>query len=291
MNQQIIICYVPVIHSGYLELFDTYPRATIAVLGDTVLKKRFDYLRKDVRALRPDTAAEILSGMKRTAIVLEENDLVNALEKSEIIMPDDDISHNLVEEFNVTQAVFAQVFLRWDRKAVDTNQTVQPDRTIELPAEDKVVTALYEEASKSTNWWRNVAAAIVENGAVQSVAHNSSVPTEYSSTVDGDPRITASRGANIDTSVDIHAEARLIGGAAKQGEKLAGTSLYVTTFPCPTCAKLISASGIRHCYFVDGYATIDGQSILKANGIEIIKIESTAVSSSLRQKPREYPTN
>ncbi|MBP7857549.1 MAG: deaminase [Candidatus Saccharimonadales bacterium] len=291
MDQQIIICYVPVIHAGYVELFDTYPRATIAVLGDTVLKKRFDYLRKDVRALRPNTVAGILSGMKRTAIVLEENDLANALEKSEIIMPDDDISHILVEEFHVTQAVFVPVFLRWDRKAVDTNQTVQPDRSIELPADDEVVTALYEQASKSTNWWRNVAAAIVENGAVQSVAHNSSVPTEYSSAVDGDPRITASRGANIDTSVDIHAETRLIGEAAKRGEKLAGTSLYVTTFPCPTCAKLICASGIKHCYFVDGYATIDGQSILKANGIEIVKIVSPAVSSSSRQKPREYPAN
>lgn len=289
MSQQHIVCYVPVIHTGYLEFFASNPDAVIHVLGNDVLRKRFDYLRKDIRALAPDAAASIVRGMGREADIVGEADLAAMLKNEQLIMPDDDISQSLIQEFGLKDVRLDPVFLRWDRKATETNQEVQPDRTVNVPAENTIVAALYAEASKSTNWWRNVAAALVDDGKVVALTHNSSVPTEYSSMIDGDPRITAHRGINIDTSLDIHAEAQLIGGAAKRGEKLNGASLYVSTFPCPTCAKLIAASGIKQCYFVEGYATVDGQSILKANGVEIIKVDTDAQPFTLSQRAKKYP--
>lgn len=289
MSQQHIVCYVPVLHAGYLEFFDQHPGAHIHVVGTSVLQKYLGYARKDVRALSPDTVVKLLNASSYNADVLEVTDLETILRDNAPTMPDDDLSRVLVEAFNLQNATLEPVFLRWDRKAVDVNEDVQPDRTIELPADDAVLKALYEEANKSTNWWRNVAAAVIENGKVQAISHNSSLPTEYSSAIDGDPRITANRGTSIDTSIDIHAEAQLIGGAARRGEKLNGVSLYVSTFPCPTCAKLIAASGIKHCYFVEGYASIDGQSILKANGVEIIKVDTDARPFTLRQRAKKYP--
>jgi dCMP deaminase len=291
MSQQHIICYIPVIHTGYMELFAAHPGAVIHVLGTSVLTKRFDYLRKDIRALEPSVAAEIVRGTGRAAEVLEEDELADVLKRPGLVMPDDDISHALAEDFDLQDITFEPVFLRWDRRAVDTDQDVAPDRTVKLPADDPTITALYEEAGKSTNWWRNVGAALVDGTRVIALAHNSSVPTEYSSAVDGDPRITASRGVGIDTSIDIHAEARLIAEAAAGGKAVKGASIYVSTFPCPTCAKLIAASGIAACYYVEGYATVDGQSLLKASGVEIVKIESSIPSAFPRQKPRKYPSS
>ncbi len=290
MTKRHIVCYVPVIHQGYIDFFAQYPEADIYLLSAPVLASRFDYLRKDIRALQPANVAALLKGMGRSATeVTDASQVKQVLQTESVIMPDDDISHALAEEFGAGRVVFEPVFLRWDRKATDTNQEVRPDRTVSLTAaDDPLISALYSEAGKSTNWWRNVGAAVVENGQVISLAHNGSVPTEYSSALDGDPRILAQRGAAIDTSIDIHAESRLIGEAAAQGIKLSGKAMYVTTFPCPTCAKLIAASGIHQCYFVEGYASIDGQSILQANNVEIIKIETSPPEIS-RQKSKPYP--
>jgi dCMP deaminase len=286
-----LICYIPVLHAGYMQFFAQHPGAHIYVVGTSVLKQYLDYARKDVRALSPEMVVEILTAMGRNASVLELEALESTLHGSSVVLPDDDLSHALMSEFGVQDSTLEPVFLRWDRKAVDANQDVQPDRSVSLPADDAIITVLYEEASKSTNWWRNVAAALVEEGKVTAIAHNGSVPTQYSSALDGDPRITAHRGSDIDTSIDVHAEARLIGGAAKRGETLDGASMYVSTFPCPTCAKLIAASGIKQCYFVEGYATIDGQSVLKASDVEIVKIETTAEPTPSRQKSLEYPSS
>ena len=289
VSQQRIICYVPVLHDGYLQFFAAYGDAQMYVLGSSILRARFDYLRKDIRALAPEAVASLLHGLGRETDVLEDSELEAVLKADgQIIMPDDDISHELAAEFKLNNAKFEPVFLRWDRQAVGTNQDVKPDRITQLSSDDPPISVLYKEAGKSTNWWRNVGAALMSKNNVLALAHNGPVPTEYSSAIDGDPRITAKRGEAIDTSIDIHAEARLIGEAAARGEKLAGASLFVTTFPCPTCAKLIAASGIAACYFIEGYASLDGQSILKSSGIEIIKVK-TSVARNVHQKLKRYP--
>lgn len=291
MAVQKLICYVPVIHQGYIEFFESYPDAEIHVLSRSVLASRFDYLRKDVRTLEPSSVVRLLKGMGRSATEVKSDSQVKSLfETAGVIMPDDDISHALDEEFGGENVTFEPVFLRWDRKAIDTNQDVQPDRTVSINADDPIIATLCQEASKSTNWWRSVGAALVIDNTVIAAGHNSPMPTEYSSAIYGDPRILSGRGADIDLSIDIHAEPSAIGRAAAEGKALAGAALYVTTFPCPTCAKLIAASGIAQCYYVEGYATLDGQSILKANNVEIIKVK-TKLPELSRQKPKEYPAN
>jgi deoxycytidylate deaminase len=64
--------------------------------------------------------------------------------------------------------------------------------------------------------------------------------------------------------------------AARTGTALEGADLYVTTFPCPACARLIAESGFRRCYFSGGYSVLDGDGILRAAGVELFWVDPAA---------------
>lgn len=290
-EKEMVVGYFPVLHKGYLDLLNNHPEADIGVLDSDILS-RFDYLRKDIRALEPSEALELLQGTGRNAVELGEAALKLAVESERnIIMPDDDVSNQLVQEFDIKTAILKPVFLRWDRRNTIKDTDVVPDQIIAMDSDDSVIKALYASARKSPNWWRHVAAAVVNSEAqIDAIHFNTSVPTEYSSAIDGDPRITARRGEAIERSIDIHAETKLIAEYARKGESTLGKSIYVTTFPCANCAKLIAESGFSRCYFIEGYATIDGQSILKASGVKLIKI-ITDTPEPDPQRLRPYPTS
>jgi dCMP deaminase len=105
-------------------------------------------------------------------------------------------------------------------------------------------------------------------------AHNQATPTIHSSWMYGDPRNNYKKGADIEKSIFMHAEAQLVAKAAKEGTSLQGADLYVTTFPCPPCAMLIANSGIKRLYYASGYAVLDGKNVLQKQGVKIIKVES-----------------
>ena len=69
------------------------------------------------------------------------------------------------------------------------------------------------------------------------------------------------------------AEAGMIAEAAKKGVSLEGTEMYVTDFPCPVCAKQIAYSGVKKLYYTKGYSVLDGERILKDNGVRIIQVK------------------
>ena len=51
----------------------------------------------------------------------------------------------------------------------------------------------------------------------------------------------------------VHAEMNAIMDAARLGRSIKGATLYVTTFPCHSCAKHIIASGISRVVFIEPY--------------------------------------
>lgn len=51
----------------------------------------------------------------------------------------------------------------------------------------------------------------------------------------------------------IHAEVNAISQAARFGQSVLGASLYVNTFPCWPCFKILAASGIGTIFFDDDY--------------------------------------
>ena len=62
----------------------------------------------------------------------------------------------------------------------------------------------------------------------------------------------------------------MVAQAARAGRPLNGADLYVTTFPCPACARLIAESGLRRCYFTGPYSVLDGDKVLHAAGVELL---------------------
>jgi deoxycytidylate deaminase len=265
--------YIPVVHDGYIRAFDRHPDARIGVFNKDILEN-IPYTRKDIRALNPEDAVQAISGLGREAFVMGQLSLQEAL-KRPIIMPEDDITRTLIIENPDADITTEPIFLRWDRDNSTEKQAILPDRIVRIDGDDSIIKMLDEEMNQSANWWRHVGSVVIdaENNIILR-AHNNSLPTEYTSWIEGDPRITAHKGNEIDRSIDAHSEIVNIAEAARRGIALEGKSIMVTTFPCPYCAKAIAHSGIKSCYFIEGYATLDGQTTLKDAGVEIVKIET-----------------
>jgi dCMP deaminase len=291
MNQKsdkLVAGYMPVVHQGYLDILARHPDSEVGIF-DSSITSQFDYLRKDIRAVESDVVARILSGLGHAAISLGLDDLISRTStKKEIILFDDDVSHTIVETLPESPAsiTFDSPFLRWDRRNSGVNTEITPDRIVNDL--DHIAVPLFEEAEKSSDWWRQVAAGIIDNGQLI-VTHNRAMPHEHAHFIDGDPRITSGRGADIDKSLFIHAEADLIAHMAQVGISTRNKDIFVTTFPCPNCAKLIAASGMKACYFIEGYATLDGQRVLKDAGVEIVKVENRTDHADGSNRWRAYP--
>jgi dCMP deaminase len=271
----IVIAYIPVLHRGYLQFLEKHVSAVkVFLLGEDVLAE-FPHLRKDIRALSPQQMKQALDGLKiiKRVEILSLSQLPNL--DTKIVMPDEDIMHELSERYLTQDKVsYDSVFLRWDKKKSLEEQSVNPDEEISTAERDqKFMLQAQEIAVKSADWWRQVGAVIVKEGKVISSGHNDHVLGEQQPYFEGDPRGNFHKGDHIELSTAMHAEACLIAQAAKEGISVKGASMYVTTFPCPVCAKLIAYSGIKEVYYTEGYSMLDGEKLLKENGVKIIKVK------------------
>lgn len=267
MHTQATLVYVPALHSGILS-FLSKSTGDVWILGEDVIAlidAEFDYLRKEIRALTPAQAhtgvAALLPDRAVKLLSMQDLEQLNA-ETSELLLPREDIFHWLAtEHLSKAQCVFSPTFLRWNR-----------ENTLEKKVVSAPLAEAFTVANQSSDWWRQVGCVLVKNGKIVSVAHNQHLPSPYTPYIDSDPRNSFHKGEHIDLSTAIHAEAALIAHAARTGESLEGAELYVTTFPCPTCAKLVAASGIAQLYYSDGYSMLDGEKVLADAGVKIFKI-------------------
>lgn len=292
---EVVIAHVPVIHAGYIDFFENHSQADMHILNRDILTD-YSHLRKDIRALSPEQSRDLVEYLNIFPAVklLGKSALQSLSQETEnrVIMPDDEVSRDLQQRyFHDHEVTLNPVFLQWNRDNSFVNVDVMPDRVIQAnETHESVIHALYEAADKSSNWWRRVGAAIVgDDEELISIAHNHHLPTAYSSWIDGDPRSNAYRGVATEASTDQHAEASLIAEAAKEGNMIAGKSIFVTTFPCPPCSKLIAESGISACYFIEGYAMTDGQQVLQDHGVEVVKIEGVETQAPNSDGLKPYP--
>ncbi len=275
-----IVAYIPSLHRGYINFFREHQDGSLYVLSEEIIGS-FPKIERDIRALSSKDVAvaiESLHIFKEVSIFSEEN-LDSLKEVEEIVMPDEDISHQIADMYlRDRKVVFSPVFLRWDKLASIKKYNISPDTEISEEQFDKGIMAeASAEAEHSMDWWRQIGAIILKEGREIARGHNRHLPKETTPYEVGDPRSNFDAGENIHLSTAIHAEAGLIAEAARRGESLEGATIYVTTFPCPNCAKLIAASGIKRVYYQDGYSLLDAESLLKYFNIEIIKVskEST----------------
>jgi len=128
-------------------------------------------------------------------------------------------------------------------------------------------------SSESGCFWRQVASVIVKDDKIIYKAYNEMLPNRDECYKIGCIRDQIKPGTKTETCSAVHSEANCIAQAAKDGKSLKDASIYVTTFPCPACAKLIALSGIKKCYFAEGWANFDGERVMQAYGVDLIKID------------------
>jgi dCMP deaminase len=271
------VAYVPVIHRGYLAFFDRYPDVrTLYVCGRSILERE-DYLRKDLRALTPDDQVRILRATGRfdSVQVLEWPDVADLTARhGRLVLPDEDISRQIAAEWKTNQYELSPVFLRWDRQAANAEMDGAEVAITAGEFEQNVMREALQVAGHSSDIWRRLGAVLITaNGQRVGPAPNTGEPTPHSPWMEGDPRNIFSRGVGIEMSVFTHAEAVVIAEAARSGISLQGATIFVSTFPCPACAKLIARSGIAACYYRDGYAVLDGRRILEEYGVKLVRVQ------------------
>lgn len=282
MAKQVIVAFVPVLHKGYYQFFEANPQYRELYILNTDVSDKYRALQKEVRSLSPKHARQAVAAWNLfdSIIVADQSALAElAASRAHILMPDDDISHDLAATvFENNKVSFYPVFLRWDRRAIEAAQPVNPDATVSQSEADAIFMRLaHAESFKSSDIWRRLGAAIVKEGEIVCIAHNKTQPNEYSTWLHGDPRSHQNRGESIEISIAQHAESCTIAEAAKKGIALEGSDMYVSAFPCPQCAMLIAASGIARLFYSQGYSVLDGQRILQDNGVQLIRIETDLV--------------
>lgn len=280
---EIIILYLPVIHQGYLNLLKRYPNAAVLILDEEFINE-FPGLRKDLRALKPKQVEIMLKSLdlRRLKVRRADQNIMRQIANRElfpnakIIMPDEDICHELEKRFfrkTGNRVVYESGFLRYDSLNSLANKSVVPDAIVTIDKfHQTIMWQAYQEAGRSFEWWRQIGAIAIISAGKIIAKHNERVPDVYDIAYSGDPRSSFEKGTAFEFSCALHAEAAIIAFSADKGICLRDSSLYVTTFPCPPCAKLVAYSGIRKIFFAEGYSVTDAEYILRERGIEVIQV-------------------
>jgi dCMP deaminase len=274
---EVTVAYIPVLHEGYRRFLEAHAAGRPLYLIGPELYSDYRPLAKDIRRLDADLVAASIAawGVCSHVEVLDAAGAERlAAEAPTLTLPDEDVSHQLVEHwFGRCPVRYDSVFLRWDRtRSARLAEPSAPTSRPGDPVPAELVTAAEERAAGSADWWRQVGAAIrFADGAIASAVNEHS-PHTSSPYVVGDPRANFSQGVHLELSTATHAEARLIAEAAREGTSTKGAVMYVTDFPCPPCAKLIVDAGIARLYFRTGYAVLDGEDVLAAGGVEVLRV-------------------
>lgn len=278
--KKIVLAYIPALHKGYINFLkeNSYPLYIFSEKIVDFLSKKKGYYGRDIRALESNEVKKTIESLEITPSVsiLDEKIIKEIKEKKpEIIVPDEDIIEDFFSKFLPNlEPKKKSVFLRWNKKITEIEKEIPEGRTVSENELDKeFLEKASEEAKKSSDWWRQIGSVLVKDGKIVLKSYNKHLPDNQNPNILGDPRSNYDAGEKIELCTAIHSEASLIAKAAKEGISLKGSYLYVTTFPCPNCAKLIAESGIVKVFYRHGYSLLDAEEILKSAGIEIILVK------------------
>lgn len=281
MRGKIIISFIPVIHRGYLDFLAKSGAKSVCVVEASDVSE-LPHLARELRALQFEEVQKILAvfGFR----VLRFSDAKAMIKESDVllVMPDEDVSRVLHEKYFQDRKVeYIPTFLRWDwDKSTGPKGATVPnaDRVIRKGNREygdilPLMNILLEARQKSSDWWRQIAAMAVCENRTTIVAYNSHLPSEYVPYIDGDPRNNFGPGEFVEIYTSLHAENGVVAHAAREGIKLKGADMFVTTFPCGLCANAIVAAGVKRVFFSGGYSNLNGVKTLRDHGVELIYIE------------------
>src|SRR3989344_1756964 len=273
---KVAILYLPVIHAGHLEFCKRQKLDKLYILGKSLIAK-LPFLERDVRRLDPELVLKeaVALSLAQGISILEESNLYELDKFDELVISDDDVGRILEEKYlKDRKTIKDTTFLRWHSMNAITKMPVQYDGAITSSEFDKNMMNLAQaEAGKSSDWWRDVGTLLVKNGKVLYTAHNTHAVTENTHYIDGEPRSNFNAGKAIaDLVIFEHGEATMIAKAARDGVSTKGAEIYVTVFPCPSCAMAIANAGIKKVYYKEGYSLLDAERILKNANVKLVQV-------------------
>ncbi|MBI4215152.1 MAG: hypothetical protein HY602_00300 [Parcubacteria group bacterium] len=86
-----------------------------------------------------------------------------------------------------------------------------------------------------------------------------------------------SQGKQIEKACSVHAEVNAIAKAARQGIKIDGATMFVTSFPCLICMRSIIAAGIKKVVYMNDFYKPHHLELFSENGIKIQQKPETEV--------------
>lgn len=278
---------MPVLHKGYLDLFDRVKPEVIALLTEEVLRdlpEGLSYIAKkdSIRAVPSKemwvAVSSLFSSQEVTVMRATVADISSLGGNShQILMPDEDVSLSVAEKyFGVGRVTFVTPpsRLRYHRNNVEEKKLLVPDRRLPLSNLDREMMAIVGKASeRSPDWWRQVGGVLVTPDGRSIVAYNEHQPHEQIAATLGDPRSIFKSGVRTDLSNAEHVERIVIGEAARQKIGTDNSILYLTTFPCLPCAHLMARAGVKRLFYRDpSYGLLDADEFLRGKEIELIEV-------------------
>ena len=132
---------------------------------------------------------------------------------------------------------------------------------------DKVFINIAKETSTLSHCVRSkVGAVLVKDGNIISFGYNGT-PSGINN---------ACEENDVTLPYVIHAEINVILKAAKTGNSVDGSTLYLTLSPCIDCSKVILQSGIKRVVYLTEYRNLDGVNFLK----QFIQVEQYDIQQS-----------
>ena len=277
MEEKYLIIHMPVIHKGYVDFLEKIQKdvSGVFIIDEKFLEELSEF-KPDIASLSADKVKNLLEKLGFNNISILYKEKVNELNGKDIIFIQDEISRNLADKyFKNNKIQWESVFLRWGKDVVLVNKTLD-DMTFSRDSFDiDIMKQASAETAKSSEWWRRIGAVLVQDKKIILKAYNKDLPSDHTPYQVGEVRDLFNTGERSDLASTIHAEQSIIAQAAKEGISIKGLSLYVTTFPCPVCAKLIAYSGIKKLYFAEGWSNFDARKVLESAGVKITNVPVT----------------
>ncbi|HVM58791.1 MAG TPA: deaminase [Candidatus Paceibacterota bacterium] len=192
-----------------------------------------------------------------------------------IVMPDENVSRAIAERYLPDREISydGSIWLRWYKDSVTVGRRPEGEESISTDELDRrLMGEAFANAKRSPDWWRQVGALLVRDGAVLVSAYNTHVPAEQTCYMLGDPRSGFGPGERIELSAASHAERCVAAAALKRGICTAGCDLYVSTFPCPACAYEWANAGIKRLFYSDGYSLVEGAEEFRKNNVKMVRV-------------------
>lgn len=276
-----LIAYMPVLNRQYLEWLGIHQPFVLHLISQETAESFLPRLGRNMVAVSAFNMARIISSLndlRGEVFILDDGSIVKG--GSKIVMPDEDLSH-LYAEANLIpfgcQVTFESIWARWDMTAVKRQESVIPDIEVSLSETDFLCMMEAKELGQKTpDWWRQIGAVAFRGYDRIACAYCRHYPDEYETFIFSDPRINFDAGnlAGAEVYLSLHAEKGIITACAREGVSLKGASVYVSTFPCGDCARMLADCQIKELYFQEGYSVLKGYETLKAAGVRVVKVNT-----------------